>query len=509
MIKKSLTWMLITPVVVLFLTACSSVTEKRVEPLTSAMKPPEIPREFRGVWIATVANIDWPSKPGLPVEQQKSELVAILDKCREMNLNAVVFQVRPQCDALYDSDIEPWSYYLTGKMGKAPEPVYDPLKFAVGEAHKRGLELHAWFNPYRANHPSNKSALPHNHVSKTNPGIVRQYGRYLWLDPTSDATKDYTMSVILEVVNKYDVDGVHIDDYFYPYQIRDDEGKIVDFPDQENWKKYRKRGGRLGRSDWRRMHVDKFVERFYREVKQAKPWVKVGISPFGIWRPGHPAGIKGLDQYEALFADARKWLRSGWVDYFTPQLYWPIDSEGQPYDHLLRWWLNENVMNRHIWPGNFTSRVGDQWESSEILNQVRVTRELGAGGNVHFSMAAFLENRGNLPEKLKNNFYSSQVLVPASPWLQKAPFEQAPEVKAGFKEDGDLYVNFDIDHREKVGSWVVSFFTNGKWSYVILPGAAKSYTLSHQKLPVSLEAVVVNAVDRCGVKSPGAVVRLD
>ena len=301
-----------------------------VAPLAPAVdNPPPVKREFRGVWVATVANIDWPSKPGLPAEKQKVELLAILDKSAELKLNAVIFQVRPMADALYESKLEPWSEYLTGTLGKGPG--YDPLAFAVEEAHKRGLELHAWFNPYRARHPSAKSAAPDDHITKKRPDLAKPYGTHFWMNPTHPDVQDHSLAVILDVVKRYDIDGVHIDDYFYPYKEKDAGGKVIPFPDDDTWEAYQRSGGKLARDDWRRDAVNVFVKRMYAETKKAKPWVKVGISPFGIWRPGHPAGIAGLDQFAELYADAKLWFNEGWVDYFSPQLYWPIAQEKQSF----------------------------------------------------------------------------------------------------------------------------------------------------------------------------------
>jgi len=257
------------------------------------------------------------------VAGQKAELLAILDRAAQLRLNAIIFQVRPACDALYASPIEPWSEYLTGAMGKAPQPFYDPLTFAVEEAHKRGLELHAWFNPYRAAHPSAKSPIASNHISKTKPSLVRRYGKHLWLDPGEKEVQDYSLSVVMDVVRRYDVDGVHFDDYFYPY--KESEGG---FPDDASWKRFGA-GGKLSRDDWRRENVNTFIRRVYETIKAAKPWVKFGVSPFGIWRPGNPSSVQGLDAYQELYADSRKWLQNAWVDYFTPQLYWRIIAPRQ------------------------------------------------------------------------------------------------------------------------------------------------------------------------------------
>ena len=223
-------------------------------------------REFRGAWIATVANIDWPTRPGLTTEQQQAELVALLDHAVDLGLNAVVLQVRPAADALYFSSLEPWSAYLTGRQGQAPDPWYDPLAFAVDAAHARGLELHAWFNPYRAGHPAGPQRKDATHISTQRPDLVRRYGDYLWLDPGEPDAVDHSLRVILDVVRRYDVDGVHLDDYFYPYPVTE-RGRRVPFPDTDAYRRAQARGETLGRDDWRRQNVDQFIERLYREVK--------------------------------------------------------------------------------------------------------------------------------------------------------------------------------------------------------------------------------------------------
>jgi uncharacterized lipoprotein YddW (UPF0748 family) len=227
----------------LLLASSPSVQSQDILPKLENTIPPTPTREFRAVWIATVVNIDFPSKSGLTTDQQKAEIIAQLDKAVALKLNAVIFQVRPMCDALYASPYEPWSEFITGEMGKAPEPDYDPLAFAVQEAHKRSLELHAWFNPYRAHHPKATSPISANHISKTRPELVKQYGKYLWLDPGEKEVQDYSLKVIMDVVRRYDIDGVHIDDYFYPYPQRNEQNQIIDFPDDSSWQKYVISGG--------------------------------------------------------------------------------------------------------------------------------------------------------------------------------------------------------------------------------------------------------------------------
>ncbi|MCI0701645.1 MAG: family 10 glycosylhydrolase, partial [Planctomycetia bacterium] len=307
---------------------------------------------------------------------------------------------------------------------------YDPLAFVITEAHQRGLELHAWFNPYRARHPSAKSAAPENHITKKRPDLAKRYGTHYWMNPTHPDVQDHSIAVILDVVKRYDVDGVHIDDYFYPYKEKDADGKIIPFPDNDTWEMYQRFGGKLTRDDWRRDAVNTFIKRMYTEVKKQKKWVKVGISPFGIWRPGNPEGIAGLDQFAELYADAKLWFNEGWVDYFSPQLYWPIAQEKQSFPKLLGWWAGENIKKRHLWPGLYTSRVTGLekgWEAKEVVNQIAITRkEKGVGGVVHFSMKALMRNPGKIAEELKKT-YAEPALVPESPWLAEGKPPAKPD----------------------------------------------------------------------------------
>ena len=256
-----------------------------------AAAEPELPlpmREFRAAWVATVANIDWPSKPGLASNEQQREFERIVDRAAELNLNALILQVRPAADALFPSAFEPWSPYLTGTMGQAPDPLYDPLKFAVETAHRHGIELHVWFNPYRALHKSFTGNISDDHISKTMPAAVKEYGGYLWLDPGDQQASQHSLDVMLDVVRRYDIDGIHMDDYFYPYPVTDAAGNEIPFPDDESFAAARQAGYSGRRNDWRRSNVDALIQRLHMYTKRMKPWVRIGISPFGIWRPGHP-----------------------------------------------------------------------------------------------------------------------------------------------------------------------------------------------------------------------------
>jgi len=470
-------------------------------------EPPPVSREFRGVWVATVANIDWPSKPGLNSWQQQAEMIAILNKAVELHLNAIILQVRPATDALYSSSLEPWSEFLTAQMGRPPEPAYDPLAFAVDEAHKRGLELHAWFNPYRAHHPAAKSEISTNHVSVAQPELVRSYGRYLWLDPGDAAVRRHSIKVITDVVKRYDIDGVHIDDYFYPYKERDSATKeIIDFPDSITWKRYESGGGTMSRDDWRRSNVDTFVRDLYRDIKATKRWVKFGVSPFGIWRPGSPSQVKGFDAYDELYADSKKWLNEGWLDYFTPQLYWEIAKEGQSYPVLLSWWISENTKSRNIWPGNFTSRVGstgdNSWKPQEILDQISSTRLTeGAGGNVHFSAKVFMQDRDSLNEKLIGGPYAGPALVPASPWLDSIAPAKPLAWLARDSATRAITLTMEPSQAEKAWLWVVRYRYGPDWSTLILPGFQSTHMFDGGASSNAPDQVVVSQVDRIGNES--------
>ncbi len=439
--------------------------------------PPELMREFRGIWVATVGNIDWPSKPGLPTETQKAELLAIIDKTKRLGANALIFQIRPMCDALYESKLEPWSGYLTGVAGQSPG--YDPLQFAIEECHRVGIELHAWFNPYRALSPTYKGELPANHIVRQRPDLAKPYGKHHWMNPTHPEVQKHSLAVMMDVVQRYDIDGIHIDDYFYPYKEKDEKGTTIPFPDDDTWQTYKQSGGQLNRDDWRRDAVNQFVERMYRETKAIKPWVKVGISPFGIWRPGYPTGIVGYDQYSELYADAKLWLNQGWLDYWTPQLYWPIAQEKQSFPKLLSWWSQENTMKRHLWPGLYTGRVtgADKgWPAKEITDQIMITREQsGCDGAIHFSMKTLLKNVGGVADAV-SSIYANRAIVPITSWVN-IPAPDVPQLHKQHKGLSQVKI---------VGSANTRFFAihqwqQGRWHCDIVGLAAdNSYVLAAQ-----------------------------
>jgi uncharacterized lipoprotein YddW (UPF0748 family) len=463
----------------------------------SEITPPALAREFRAAWIASVGNIDWPSKQGLSPEAQKAELIRLLAHAAGLKLNAVVLQVRPASDALYASKIEPWSMYLTGKMGKAPAPYYDPLEFAVAEAHKRGLELHAWFNPFRAlSTKRHAAAAAPNHVTKTHPHLVRNYGDLVWLDPGEPDARKYVLEVIADVVKRYDIDAIHLDDYFYPYKV-----KGRDFPDNPSWDKYRSSGGTMARADWRRDNVDTFVRDLYSRVKQEKTWVKVGISPFGIWRPQKDLSIAGLDSFQELYADSRKWLQSGWVDYISPQLYWASDAPRQNYTTLLKWWSETNKMHRHLWPGIATARIGKERPASDILNQISITRNASeSAGNIHWHFKSLVENFGKVSDELTKTLYAEPALIPAFSWLSSDKLD-----KPGVSFEA-MRLSWSLKDKALARQWAVQTKRNGKWTMEVLPGTETSRIFKPDDLP---EAIAITAIDKVGNASPAVVIERD
>ncbi|TRO67404.1 glycoside hydrolase family 10 protein [Christiangramia sabulilitoris] len=468
----------------------STIQEFAIPPLDIA--------EFRAAWIATVANINWPSKPGLNSEIQKNEALELLDFLEELNFNAVILQVRPQADALYQSDLEPWSYFLTGKSGKAPEPFYDPLEFWIAEAHKRGIELHVWLNPYRAHHTTGKE-IGEKSIIKTNPELVNELKNGMWwMDPGSAKVQDHAAKVVLDIVKRYDIDAVHFDDYFYPYASYN--GK-KDFPDARSWQKYLDTGGDLSRSDWRRKNVNDFIDRIAGDIKSEKAYVKFGISPFGIWRPGFPKGISGMDQYEELYADAKLWLNKGWIDYFTPQLYWSTKKIGQSFPVLLGWWESENVVGRHVWPGINIGLEAEAENKGEIVSQIMISRGIlqDDPGTVHWNIGLLKQN-SELTIALKKGPYQKNALVPPSPWLDEE-LPEAPETKLDLEKE-ILKISWNHDDPTDIFRWVLYFKYSGEeWDYRILNSYSRNSELSIQKHGKKLEKVGMTAVDRTGNQS--------
>jgi uncharacterized lipoprotein YddW (UPF0748 family) len=460
-------------------------------PGTATPPPPE--REFRAAWITEVAaNPDWPSKPGLTTLEQKGEIIGLLDHARQLHLNAVFFQVRPACDAFYSSAIEPWSDRITGVMGKAPDPFYDPLAFAVAEAHRRGLQLHAWFNPFRAAHPETKSAPAPNHITRTHPELVRHYGDTVWLDPGEPAAQARVLSVVLDVVKRYDVDGIVFDDYFYPYPEKS-WGRELTFPDDASWQAYGAKSG-LSRDDWRRRNVNQVIESVGREIKAAKPWVQFGISPFGIWRPQNPPQIRGLDSYGQIFADSRLWLANGWVDYLAPQLYWPATQREQSFPVLWQWWRAQNAKGRHVFAGLDDAKFGPD----EIIRQIQTIRtQTSTSGEVHYHLRSMVDSAA-LAAAVQAQ-YAEPALVPTSPWIA-SPTPGQPKLYAA-TENSSTSVRWYPGSGGEPLWWLLQLDLGNHWTTVVLPGSQSSHLFTSG----SPAAICLRAVDRLGNLGPAAV----
>lgn len=444
---------------------------------------PEPAREFRAAWVATVFNLDWPSRAGLSAAEQKAELVRLLNQAVHLRLNAVILQVRPNADAIYSSSIEPWSSWLSGP---GTHPGYDPLAFAVTEAHRRGLELHAWFNPFRAT-VSNKP-VGRGHISTRRPDLIKHAGNTTILNPSSAASQEHVMRVILDVVRRYDIDGVHLDDYFYPYpphhNIRD--GKS---PAQ------------------RRAAIDSFVGRLYSSVKAIKPWVRVGISPFGIWQPNYPAGVPaGVNAYEHLACDAKKWLEKGWVDYLAPQLYWRINSP-QSFSALMKWWSSINP-SRPIWPGIASVRINSSEDpgrpASEIGRQIDYSRSLArqSSGQIYWSWRSLGSNRGGVQRELQARYHGFAV-PPAMPWCGNTRPPAPATLQAVDTANGVTIAWTPADATAR--KWVVQARRGGQWSTLcILPGSQRRVTLPHSMFS-GADRLVLRPISACGNSGSPAV----
>ena len=385
-------------------------------------------REMRAAWIATVMNIDWPSNKGLSSTQQQQEYIELLDKLHAVGMNAVIVQIRPTADAFYPSSFEPWSEYLTGAQGVPPQPYYNPLNFMIDEARKRGMEFHAWFNPYRVS--MNEDFIPAaGHPFTKYPDWFVKYGGKWYYDPGHPDARAFVLEAIMETIRHYDVDAVHFDDYFYPYRIKD-----VEFPDDSSFQRF----GQLefeDRDSWRRSNVDYFIRELSLRIANERSHVKFGISPFGVWRniDMDTRGSKtqaGQTNYDDLFADVLKWLAEGWIDYVTPQIYWHIGFDVAEYKTLVDWW-SRNAFGRHVYIGQGIYRVGGKgWEDpNEIVNQIAFNRTFpNVHGSMYFSAKVFAGNKRNVNQKI-DSLYRYKALVPVMEWKTAEP-SVPPQLKA-------------------------------------------------------------------------------
>lgn len=360
--------------------------------------------EMRGVWVASVINIDWPSKKTLTIQEQKDEYIKILENIKKWNMNAVFVQIKPVGDAFYPSKYAPWSEYLTGKQGVAPG--YDPLKFMIDEAHKRNIEFHAWFNPYRLTMAGGVEKLADSNIGKKRQEWTVMYGGKLYLNPGIPEVNDYVVESIMEVVKNYNVDGVHLDDYFYPYKIKGQE-----YNDEAQYRKY---GDKFpNKSEWRRNNINNLVEKLYKNIKREKANVVFGISPFGVWRNIATDSRRGsntnagIQNYDDLYADVLYWMENGWLDYVAPQIYWNQGFKEAEYNTLVDWWVKySKETNTKLYIGQAVYKVKEWENSEELVNQINYNRKYDeVKGSIFFSYKSLLENPKNILEKLENGPY--------------------------------------------------------------------------------------------------------
>ncbi|WP_036691459.1 glycoside hydrolase family 10 protein [Pedobacter glucosidilyticus] len=409
--------------------------------------------EFRAVWVATVKNIDWPSKPGLHSSSQQEELIKLFDEHEKNGMNAIFLQVRPSADALYAKSNEPWTMFLSGKQGLAPEPFYDPLAFAIAEAHKRGMELHAWFNPYRATNDLDTANVSSNHLLYKKPDWFFTYGTKKYFNPGLPEVRDYITKIITNVVRNYDVDGVHFDDYFYPYPDKQA------MPDSLTFKAYPR--GIMTIDDWRRDNVDLLIKQVSDSLRAIQPYLKFGISPSGIYRnmKEDPQGSEttGFQHYSQLYADSKKWLQQGWIDYINPQIYFPFNYAPAAYEKLVDWWA-KNAFGKHVYIGHGVYRLVEDkngWnDKQQMPNQIRYLRNNPhIQGSVFFSSKSVTHNLGGFQDSLRQNFYKYKAIPPVMTWLSDtAP--SAPEHLIAKKEKGKIILSWKSANQMGVSSSV-------------------------------------------------------
>ncbi|NLO69603.1 MAG: family 10 glycosylhydrolase [Porphyromonadaceae bacterium] len=413
----------------------------------------QLKREMRAVWIATVANIDWPSKPGLTPTQQRTEMREMLDNLQKSGINAIVLQIRPTADSFYPSELEPWSYYLSGKQGQRPSPYYDPLQFIIEEAHKRCVEVHGWINPYRVtNMTGHINQLDRNHLYHKNRKLFVEYGGKYYFDPGLDETREFLNKVVSDIIMRYDIDALHFDDYFYPYPVA---GR--DFPDAETFRNNPRGFSPSRKADWRRNNVDMIIGELQKTIKDLKPWVQFGISPFGVWRnsnkdPKGSATRAGVTNYDDLYADILKWLREGTIDYVVPQLYWEIGKQVADYKVLVKWW-SDNTFGKNLYIGLYASGLNTNsasaWRNgNELARQLKLNQSYPkVEGAVFFSAKPFLRNPRGLNDTLRNNYYKYPALQPISRNIKGEASAQPQNLRI-VKDGKEAYLLWDAVNEE-------------------------------------------------------------
>lgn len=453
-------------------------------------------RQTRGAWISTVYNGTWPSATGLSAADAKAELLNIFDRLASARMNTVFLQVRSEADALYASSVEPWSRFLTGTQGQ--DPGWDPLAFAVEEGHRRGLEVHAWLNPYRAQ-VSKTSTVASTHITNTLPSAMRTYGNQVWMDPGVPEVRARILTIVADILTRYDVDGIHFDDYFYPYPVAG-----ATFDDNVPYNAYKAGGGTLTKDDWRRNNVDTLIHETGDRIALLRAnarYARFGVSPFGIYRPGTPEGITGLDAYATLYCDPVKWMNEGWVDYLAPQLYWPTTQAAQAFGKLVTWWASIAKPERPIFVGHDATKAGTaSWSLDEYdaqMTLVAAERPHNALGSVFFSAKPLVDDQAGLRTALAAKHWTTAAAPPPLPIAFAEPGGAPPEVVF----DG---VRLLVSVPE--GARTVAFYHKRDGAYVLehLLQARVDPTSLKQEMTVAPGEWAVSTIDRRGVETRGA-----
>ncbi|HPT12908.1 MAG TPA: family 10 glycosylhydrolase [Bacteroidales bacterium] len=421
-------------------------------------------REMRGVWVATVANIDWPSKPGLTVAEQQQEFDNLIRVFKEYKLNTIVFQIRPCADAFYASALEPWSRWLNGEQGKAPDPFYDPLDYAIKKCRTEGMDIHVWLNPYRALADTSQTVTS-DHLLKRHPEWFLTYGKTVYFNPGLQETRDFVARVASDIVRRYDIDAVHMDDYFYPYRIAN-----VEFPDDSTFRANPNGFSADRKDDWRRNNVDLIIKQIHDSIKVIKPWVEFGISPFGVWRNADKdstgsATRAGQTNYDDLYADILKWQKEGWIDYVTPQLYWERGMKVANYTVLADWW-SKNSYGCQVYIGQAPYRLSHKsknksWRrAGEITGQIKLNRTYpNIMGSMYFSGKSFIKDPLRLKEKLNRSLYKYPALTPVNNRI--TPINPEKPLNAAISREGDN-VTLNWTKGTSTKNFIVYRFRKGK-----------------------------------------------
>lgn len=438
-------------------------------------------RDFRGAWIQTI----YQGYDKRSTAENKAFLAELLDRLADAGINAVIFQVRPRGDAFYRSDLEPWSKYLTGSTGKAPVPAWDPLQFMIDQCHSRGMELHAWLNPYRASTVADAASLPPGNIIKRRPDLFVRYGKDYYFNPAKSENRSHICDVVRDIVERYDIDGIHFDDYFYPYPIA---GK--QFPDNKDFAAAQTN---MSRDDWRRHNVDLLIEKVSATIASAKPWVRFGISPFGIWRnsSNDPRGsnTRGLQNFDDLYADVPLWAEKGWIDYQAPQLYWPMDHRSAPYRELCDWWA-ENGRGRHVYIGQDAEKTAAAGELAQKLAMVAAH----SGERLHGNCWWYAASLHTLAPELKRGAYAAPALVPEYLWKHADPAD---------KPSGIVVRNGTMSWKRdpSASKWVVYRFDSEIEIDIDNPAAICAVVYTPAFAPKQNGYYIVTALDRANGES--------